>query len=175
LFGLAGKKNGLHAAVYSADDRKHPIYTLDGTWNHVFTIRDEKADTIIEEFDTNAHPPLPVQVPDESTLDPYESRKAWGPTISALNSGNMQAAANAKSKVEQGQRAMRKQEQQEGKTWTPLFFQKVQSERRLEELRSLAHGDAEMVGTQGIWRWVGNEKAEQIDRPFHGDLVPWST
>jgi hypothetical protein len=32
-----------------------------------------------------------------------------------------------------------------------------------------------MVGTQGIWRWVGNEKAEQIDRPFHGDLVPWST
>ena len=177
FLGLAGKKNGLHAAVYSADDssRKHPIYTLDGTWNDVFTIRDEKADSELEEFDTNAYPPLPVQVPDESMLDPYESRKAWGPTISALNSGNMQAVVDAKSKVEQGQREMRKQEEREGKTWTPLFFQKVQSEPRLEKLKDMAHGDAEMDGTQGVWRWIGNEKADQIDRPFHGDLVPWLT
>ncbi|KAG9659840.1 Oxysterol-binding protein, partial [Aureobasidium melanogenum] len=173
FLGLAGKKNGLHAAVYSADDssRKHPIYTLEGTWNDVFTIRDEKANSVIEEFNTNAHPALPVQVPDETMLDPYESRKAWGPTISALNSGNMQAVVDAKSKVEQGQREMRKQEEREGKTWTPLFFQKVQSEPRLEKLKGMAHGDAEMDGTQGIWRWIGNEKADQIDRPFHGDLL----
>ncbi|KAG2168276.1 hypothetical protein JADG_008015 [Aureobasidium aubasidani] len=177
LLGLAGKKNGLHAAVYSADDssRKHPIYTLDGSWNDVFTIRDEKNNSVVEEFDTNAHPPLPVQVPDDSTLDPYESRKAWGPTISALNSGNMQAVVDEKSKVEQGQREMRKKEEADGKIWTPLFFQKVQSEPKLEKLKSAAHGDAEMDGTQGIWRWVGTEKAEQVDRPFHGDLVPWLT
>ncbi|THZ80972.1 Oxysterol-binding protein [Aureobasidium pullulans] len=177
LLGLAGKKNGLHAAVYSADDssRKHPIYTLDGSWNDVFTIRDEKNNSVVEEFDTNAHPPLPVQVPDDSTLDPYESRKAWGPTISALNSGNMQAVVDAKSKVEQGQREMRKKEEADGKTWTPLFFQKVQSEPKLEKLKSAAHGDAEMDGMQGIWRWLGTEKAEQVDRPFHGDLVPWLT
>ncbi|KAI5194473.1 Oxysterol-binding protein [Aureobasidium subglaciale] len=177
FLGLAGKKNSLHAALYSADDtsRKHPIYTLDGNWNGVFTIRDEKADSVVEEFDTNAHPPLPVQVPDESTLDPYESRKAWGPTISALNSGDMQAVVDAKSKVEQGQREMRKQEEAAGKTWTPLFFQQVQREERLDKLKSIAHGDAEMDGTQGIWRWVGSEKAEQVDRPFHGDLVPWLT
>ncbi|KAG9711192.1 hypothetical protein KCU73_g17241, partial [Aureobasidium melanogenum] len=70
---------------------------------------------------------------------------------------------------------MRKQEEREGKAWTPLFFQKVQSEPRLEKLKGMAHGDAEMDGTQGIWRWIGNEKADQIDRPFHGDLVPWLT
>jgi hypothetical protein len=177
MLGLAGKKNLLHAAVYAADDssRKSPFYTLDGTWNDVFTIRDETTGSVIEQFDTNVHPPLPVQTPDDSTLDPYESRRAWGSTISALNSGNMQAAAAAKSKIEQGQREMRKQELKSGKTWTPLFFQNVQAEERLDKLKALAHGDAELVGTQGVWRWVGDEKAGNVDRPFHGDLVPWLT
>lgn len=177
MLGLAGKKNGLHAAVFAADDtkRKDPLYSLDGTWNDTFTIRDEKAGSVIEEFDTNAHPPLPTQVPDADMMDPWESRKAWGETISALNSGQMQAVANAKSKVEEGQREMRRQEESSGKTWKPIFFERVGSEQRFEKLRASAQGDADMEGAQGLWRWVGDEKADQVDRPFHGDLVPWLT
>lgn len=175
LLGLAGKKNGLHAAVFAADDakRKSPLYSLEGTWNSTFTVKDEKSGSVIEEFDTNAHPPLPVQVPDESMMDPWESRKAWKGTIAALNGGQMQAVAAEKSKIEEGQRAMRRQDEKEGRVWKPLFFEKVSGDQKFEKLRAMAQGDAEMDGAQGLWRWVGNERAEKVDRPFHGGSVPW--
>lgn len=173
MLGLSGTKNGVHAALYAASDKKmsSPLYTVDGTWNGSFTIKDSKGNEI-ETYDSAAHTPVPLETADLTKQDPWESRKAWGATIAALDKGEMQGASDAKSRVEQAQRAMRKEEQAKGKQWTPVFFEKLERDERLENLRAVAPEAVEEDKSGfGFWRF-STAKARKARKPWHGGLVP---
>jgi len=171
MLGLSGSKNHVSAAVYDMNDRKKALYTIDGSWSDSFTIRDEIAGREVETYDCSVEPATMRVAPLEQQ-DGWESRRVWSGTINALNNGQMQAAADEKSKIEEGQRAMRKQEESDGKAWQPIFFQKTNRDARFERLRSLKKKSEDLE--TGLWvydaRLAGSAK-----RPYHGDLTPFNT
>jgi len=172
FLGLGGSKNHVSAAVYDMKDRKKALYTIEGSWSDSFTIRDEIAGKDIETFDCTAAQPATLKTAPLELQDPWESRRAWKGTIDALNGGQMQAAANEKSKVEESQRAMRKEEKASGKVWQPIFFSRTDRDTRYVKLSALKR-EKESLET-GFWVW-DKEMAERARRPFHGDLKPDNT
>jgi len=169
MLGLSGSKNHVSAAVYSMQDRKRALYTVEGSWSDRFTIRDEVAGRDIETFDCKVAQPSPMKTIPLEQQDPWESGRAWRGTIDALNAGQMQAAADEKSKVEEGQRAMRRDEEDSGNVWQPLFFQKTEKDKRFERLSALK-GKKERLETR-LWVW-NREMTRKVMSPFHGELRP---
>lgn len=171
MFGMSGTKNGVHAALYSAKDKNKPLYTVEGFWNDNFTIRDESTGQVIETYETAANRETPLEVADIKLQDPWESRKAWGETISNLGGGKMQGASDAKSKVEQGQREMRRQEEKKGAKWEPVFFRNDRQDERYSQLAAIGGISTEEDAQHGFWRfdWSRTEKAR---KPYHGNLQP---
>jgi hypothetical protein len=169
LLGLGGERNHVSAAVYDKKDveKISPLYTVDGSWSGTFTIREEGTGTV-DTYDSNVSEPSPITVASPEQQDPWESRKAWGGTITALNSGQMQAAANEKSRVEQGQRNMRLEEEQKGMKWEPLFFTNVQSDSRFSSLNKSTENGYDL----GFWKFDRGNGKENIRAPFHEDLTP---
>jgi len=173
FLGLSGKKNQIHAALYRLDDdkRKSPLYEIEGAWNQEFTIRDMSSKTELETYNTNAQPPTALKVAPMEQQDPWESRRAWAGVIDALNRGNMQATSDAKSKVEEAQRAMRKKEQSNGTSWQPKFFVKANQDDVFQRLAAPTGEQHQDDAIHGFWRF-DNGQAESASRPFHGELVP---
>lgn len=174
FFGMSGEKNGVHAALYGPEDggaRKRALYTVQGAWNGTFTFRDESSGEDVEVYDTAANPATALEVADMDLQDPWESRKAWGETIRNLHAGQMQAVSDAKSKVEQGQREMRRQEEADHVNWEPVFFRNDSRDDRFERLVAVAGVSGEEDARHGFWRFDG-DRAAKARKPFHGDLTP---
>lgn len=169
MLGLGGSKNHVSAAVYSVEDRKKALWSVEGSWSETFTIRDEVAGKDVEVFDCTNAQPSPMKMAPVKQQDPWESRRAWKGTVDALEAGNMQLAADEKSKVEEGQRAMRKEEDASGKVWVPLFFKKTERDERFEKLNALTQEKS--VLDTGLWVWDG-EMAGRVRKPFRGELRP---
>jgi hypothetical protein len=169
MLGLGGDKNHVSAAVFDEKDveRSSPLYTVDGSWSGTFTIREEGAGTI-DTYDSSVNEPSPITVASVEHQDPWESRRAWGGTIKALDSGQMQAAANEKSKVEQGQRNMRLEEEQKRSEWKPVFFTNVQSDPRFSKLKNSTDSEYEF----GFWKFDQANGEGNKQAPFHDGLIP---
>ncbi|KAF5844968.1 hypothetical protein GGP41_001091 [Bipolaris sorokiniana] len=166
-----GQKNSFHARFFHKDNPSDIIYILEGTWNSTFTIKDARSGTEIETCDVHSIKQQPMNVPDLSEQDPWESRKAWQHVISALRRGDMRGVVKAKSEVENGQRQMRKDEQAKGETFTPVFFKRVDKDPIFEELVQCDPQGYTIDPKAGTWK-VDKEAAENKSRPFHGDLTP---
>ena len=174
MLGMSGEKNHVHAAMYGPNDhkRKDPLYEVEGTWNQRFTFRDVANNRDLETFNTNSQRLAPLRVPPIQEQDPWESRRAWAGVIEALNRGNMQATSDAKSKVEQGQRAWREKEKTEGRAWQPKFFVRTQTDEIFQRLAAASSaGQHNDDAAYGFWKFNANE-ASRAQRPFHGDALP---
>ncbi|CBX93777.1 hypothetical protein IAQ61_003663 [Plenodomus lingam] len=169
FFGT-GTKNGFQARLYHLEQPKHDLYTVKGAWNGVFSIADAHG-AELETFDVDKLPSVKLDVPDPAEQDPWESRRAWGEVIAALRRGDMRGTTDAKSRVEQGQREMRKQEEAQGKLWTQLFFHTVQQDAVFERLSVHDRGSYTVDGKGGGWK-VETEAVRTAKKPFHADLVP---
>lgn len=173
LFGLGGKKNQFSAGLYRQDDtnRKDALYEVSGSWNDEFVIRDVANKRELETYSTNAQTPTELRVEPVQAQDPWESRRAWGGVIDALNHGDMQAASDAKSKVEEGQRAMRKRDEAEGRTWQPVFFVKTDRDDVFSRLSAVVKGQHDEDAACGFWRF-NPQQLQNARKPYHGDLRP---
>lgn len=173
----SGTKHGFTAILYNEEDgEKKPLYTMDGAWNTTFTIKDEKADKIIETVDmaeaVKNH--RKIQVPSVEEMDPWESRRAWHDTAEAIRKMDFGNTSAAKGFLEQGQREMRKDEQKNGTTWQQVFFKNGDSHPVVEKLTArLPHGNfAETKEkTYGIWSF-DPEAWENRQKPYHPGLEP---
>lgn len=172
MLGLTGTKNKFEASLYRADSSpKDALYTVYGAWNDKFIIHDVAGKTDMETYDTNATPAACLVVAPGSEQDSWESRKAWAGVIDALNSGNMQKTSDEKGKIEQGQRAIRKKEEQEGTKWRQTFFSNIEADPIFEKLAAPVGVKLEADRTMGIWKYDHN-KAKEARMPYHGDLTP---
>ncbi|KAK4626530.1 hypothetical protein CLAFUW4_04464 [Fulvia fulva] len=172
LLGLKGKKNQLHAVVYSAEDQKHkkPVFTAEGSWSEGFEIKDESGQ-VIESYDVAAAHSSEFRVPPLEKQDAFESRKAWNGVISSITSGNMQGVADNKSKLENAQRELRKRSETSEESWKPLFFKRETTERVAEKLLGQIGQGLEVESTCGVWKFNG-DAASQLQRPWRGTLTP---
>lgn len=167
---FSGKKNSFQASVFRQGDEDNALYEIEGQWTDSFTITDASGNKI-ETFDTNINDQTPLEVPDISDQDPWESRRAWKATIDALGQSNMQGTVDAKSKVEEAQRQLRRDEEQRGTQWQTLFFKREKSDSTFDALAKDIGAELNADRTVGVWKFDW-DKHEATQRPFRGNLTP---
>lgn len=176
-----GKRNEFEAKVYASAEsgtgHNGPIYTAAGHWNDSFTIwngeemskETEREQIVLQDLPTV---PLKLVEPRLEAQDPWETRRAWRGVTEALKKGDMMAAAKAKSTVEQGQRAMRKDEEHQGKTWEPLFFKAEGDDPLADRLYKSILKELKADATVAIWKFNEEFWQQGVNKPFHGKLTP---
>ncbi|EGP88373.1 uncharacterized protein MYCGRDRAFT_92595 [Zymoseptoria tritici IPO323] len=175
MLGLSGKKNHLSAHVYApGDDKrkdKNAVFSVDGSWSEGFEVKDS-AGKVVDSYDVASAQPEPFRALPLEQQDPWESRKAWNGVITAIDEGNMQGVADAKSEVENAQREMRKRDGLREEQWTPLFFEQTKGWEEAERLVVLEKDSAgmETEKTEGVWRFRKDKAG--LQRPWRGELTP---
>ncbi|KAF2645035.1 Oxysterol-binding protein [Massarina eburnea CBS 473.64] len=169
---LSGKSNTFSASLYPEDKKKEPVYTVEGQWNNGFTIKDAKGKETLDSYDPATTKVTPLTIPEIPEQDHFESRRAWEKVANAIKAGDMDTTSTQKSIIENRQRAMRKQEKEEGREWERRFFTK--SPKAPAVLEKLAGKLGEQLNegqTGGIWVFDTN-KAKEAKPPFHPDVTP---
>lgn len=171
-----GKKNTFEAKMYKKDDpKKSPIYEIAGTWSEGWTVKDSKTGEVLEKYDVDAveNRPAPMDLEPTERQDSWESRKAWGGVIDALDRGDFRETVAEKSKLEQAQRRLRAEEKKNGEAWEPLLFTSKSGDEH-DVFHQLAKGTSWQLDddkTKGVWR-VDDAKVANTRRPFRGSLTP---
>lgn len=156
-----GSRNCFDASIYrTVDSQKKAIFTVSGSWSSKFSIFNA-AGKEIEVFDL-ADPlnqSAPMEVKPLEKQSPWETRRAWAPTFDAIRKADNNAVVKEKSKLENAQRQLRKQEQKEGQQWETMFFSRFDEPADEEDIveklfDQLDDHEAErMRGTNGCWRF----------------------
>ena len=172
---IGGKKNSVHAVIHNQRDEKRALFTISGQWNEELIVREGGDDgSVIETINVPTLKSVPMEVEELEQQDEWESRKAWAGVIAALNNGDMQGTVDQKSKVEEGQREMRKQEDAKGVAWEPLFFTKLHTTRDplLEDLATEPVKEGLFSPHSGMWKFNHERLAKGIKKPFRGLMKP---
>ena len=188
----SSRKNSLHATIYHRDDHSQTaLIEAEGQWNDVITFYDlrsvnSSSDSLgrkekrqeIERYDTSDPSNASTPLSQRSEMDPWESRRAWSGVIDAVQRGDMAAVSREKSKVEEAQRAKRRDEEASGKQFEQMLFKRADdSDKAVEELLGSVEGAGELKAndTDGVWRFIGEQDAQERikSKPFRGDEVPW--
>jgi hypothetical protein len=149
---LSGKKNSFTATLYPTGKEKEVIYTATGQWNKTFDITEGKH-SIIGTYDAEATPTTPLSIEPIEQQDPLESRRAWQKVAEGIAAGDMDITGVEKTKIEESQRALRRQEAAEGRTWERRYFSNVESDPILDQLAPAIGLLLESDKTGGIWRF----------------------
>ncbi|EXJ58537.1 hypothetical protein A1O7_05964 [Cladophialophora yegresii CBS 114405] len=173
LFSSSDKKHSFQAKVYRHGEEDHPLYTVSGHWDGQFKIHDCKNGVDLETFNVVAAKTTPPKTEPLAAQDPWESRRAWQGVREALERGDMQGAADAKAKIEDGQREMRKTDA-DGTEWKQLFYESESKPDDVAAMLATKVGVSfDPEGTLGAWRFRHREWEQGLfKKPYHGDLLP---
>ncbi|CZS90912.1 uncharacterized protein RAG0_01786 [Rhynchosporium agropyri] len=83
----------------------------------------------------------------------------------------MQNIVKEKTKVEEAQRAMGKEESAKGKVWEPKFFTASEDSKIFRKLAEGTPWKLSAERTKGVWTF-DPAKAKAAVKPYHGDLTP---
>lgn len=107
-----------------------------------------------------------------SEQDPWESRLAWRDVREALQKGDMQTAADAKSKLENGQREMRKLDG-DGKNWNRLFYDAGSVDEVADRLAREIGDTIDPKETVAAWKFrIKDWNEGKFQRPYRGGNLP---
>jgi hypothetical protein len=154
---LSGKRNSFVANMYKDGCEKTPLYTAEGLWSDVYTFKNARTGEVVEKFDCGAHPTTSLQVAPIEEQNPLESRRAWQHVVQAINKGDIFAVGHEKTKIENEQRAMRRQEKCEGVEFPRRYFSRakedVVAEKLAEGLQEKTSMKGNMDSAHGMWMW----------------------
>ena len=126
----------------------------------------------VDAYDAKTTKTTPLTVLPIDQQDPYESRRAWSNVAQAIQRGDMDAASRYKSRIENAQRALRKQEIEDGRDWERRFFLTVDEndDPEFQQMVKMISGVDKWPGvesdkTAGVWRF--NEKSIGAKPPYH--------
>lgn len=180
-FFSSSEKHSFTAHLYKeSDGESNPLFTVEGLWDAEWTIRDNKKGEVVETFnvDSDALGARPSMVLDPlEEQDPWESRKAWNDTISALKKGDFKTVTEAKGRLEQGQREMRAEEEKRGTQWRTLFFRRAENDDIVAQLNTKVPDEdfeKSKERSDGIWKF-DLEAWKTAQKPYHGSLRPDNT
>ncbi|KAK4503389.1 hypothetical protein PRZ48_004304 [Zasmidium cellare] len=173
FLGLKGQKNHVKASIFKTEDRKHkdPIFTAEGSWSESFEVKNESGE-VIDTYDVTSAESTGFHVAPVEKQDPWESRKAWDGVIKSIQSGHMQGVADNKNKLENAQRALRKEPGTSEESWRPLFFKDETRHPVAEKLLKEVGETLDSESTCGVWRF-DRGAAERLQRPWRGELTPY--
>jgi hypothetical protein len=118
---FGGAYNHIKGKIY-ADGKDH--YHLSGRWSHKSFYSDSDAEGAKKElfFDAEAEPMAERLTAPVNQQDEYESHRVWGPVTEALNEKNYKLANQEKTKIEDWQRGVRKEREENNQVWEPKLF-----------------------------------------------------
>lgn len=121
---FSGKKNSFKAKVVHNANPSNVLYSVSGQWSEKSKIKG--SDGVEKEFldATKVKTEELIVKPIEQQHD-LESRKAWEKVAAAINKGDFDEINREKSKIENEQRELRKQEGAKGEEWKRKWFKQV--------------------------------------------------
>lgn len=172
-----GNKNEFVAKLHAPGNSEDPLYTVTGRWTDSFTTykgNDTSESAATETLVLKDLPTVPLKLLEEDleAQDPWESRRAWRQVRDALARGDMSGTAKAKSVLEQGQRDMRKDEEESGKKWETLFFKPHKEDAVAASLYRSILKELSPDDTVAIWKFDEHLWNAGWKKPFHGALTP---
>ncbi|KAI0485143.1 Oxysterol-binding protein [Xylariaceae sp. FL0804] len=169
---LSGKKNSFTAILHPTGKEKEVLYTCSGQWNKAFEVhtggpKHTSSKTLIETWDPAQMLPHQLILLPLDKQHPLESRRAWANVAKGIQTGDMDLVGKEKAKIEQAQRAMRKQEQSKGVDWERRYFTaRTEPDPVLTTLAPNVglHTDGDAAKTGGLWRFdpAKAEKAKAL-------------
>lgn len=151
---VRGKRNGFTATLFRDGQEGSPLYTVEGQWNDTWTCKNLKTNKEVEKFSINAIKRTPLQVAPIEQQHPLESRKAWRHVVDAIENNDIYAVGHEKSKIENQQREMRKEEKAEGTEYPRRYFSRAAEDVIADRLAGQLEGVKEsMDGGEGVWMW----------------------
>jgi hypothetical protein len=148
--------------MYRTGKEKEVLYSITGQWNKTFEITEgAKKGTMVDTYDAEASATTPLIIAPIEEQDPYESRKAWQKVAAGIAVGDMDVTGEEKTKIEEEQRELRRQEKAEGRLWERRYFTLVEEDPVLETLGPVIGLLPEADKTGGIWRF-DKTKAEAV-------------
>ncbi|KAK5269323.1 hypothetical protein LTR99_006757 [Exophiala xenobiotica] len=175
LFSSSDKKHSFEAKVYREGEESRPLYTVSGNWDGVFVTHDVRKDVQVEKYDVQTARTTPLATDPIDEQDPWESRLAWRGVREALERGDMQGAADAKSKLENGQREMHSADE-DGKNWNRLFYTAGQRDEIAETLARKIGQAFDPTDTIAAWTFRLREWQDgKFRKPYHSGLRPDNT
>lgn len=167
-----GKKNSVHAKTYMRD-AKHPLYTVLGQWSEELVFYEGGKDgREIDRLNLETLKAAPMDIAPLEQQSPWESRRAWAGVIQALRDGDMKRAADEKTRVEEAQRLMRKEEESRGVKWEPLFFKSTADDPIFNKLALQVNASLDAEKTGGVWKFDHEKWKAGVEKPYHGGLTP---
>ncbi|KAH3673771.1 hypothetical protein WICPIJ_009651 [Wickerhamomyces pijperi] len=136
---FSGKKNSFKARIFknkaASENKDNALFTIHGQWSGKSQIHPGSSTSgknHSEFYDANSKDPEHLVVKPIAKQNELESRKAWNSVAQAIKSGNYDLIHKEKSELENAQREMRRQEQENNIRWDTRFFE----EHDLEDLPS---------------------------------------
>ncbi|KAI8060592.1 hypothetical protein BC940DRAFT_311695 [Gongronella butleri] len=117
---IGGEYNHIKGSIVNKD--KEECYTLSGRWSHqsFYTKAGETTKELL--FDAEGEPMADRVTPPLDSQNDIESHKLWGKVTAALEKKDFATANAEKSKIEEWQRAVRKDRAANNETWIPVNF-----------------------------------------------------
>lgn len=154
---IYGEIHHFKATVSHMSQLKTPTI-IEGQWSGKSTIKKEKqpAEAFLD-VKEKARPPVLVKPIFEQT--DLESQKIWQKVSQALKAGDYATASAEKTRIENEQRAIRKERGDE-QTWQPKYFEKLPSADLFGDLKNFItiYSNNKFVNTfdEFSWRFIGD-------------------
>lgn len=146
---FSGKAHSFTATI-NADNTKELLLEVTGTWSGKSTVKSGSALPQNSTFwDAESIPREELSVKPLEEQDAYESRNVWRNVAAGIRSGDYGAASRDKSRIENEQRQLRKDEAAAGKTHQLKHFTYVESD---PEYAALAPAIKQMPATGASYR-----------------------
>lgn len=119
---FSGEYNVVKGSVYFLEDPSVKIYEISGKWTEKIYVGPEKSKNKILLLDVLSSPIYLPYVKNIELQSRYESRQVWNLVTQALNKQEYGEATIEKTRIEEEQRALRREELEKGVKWQPKLF-----------------------------------------------------
>ncbi|KAI1375483.1 Oxysterol-binding protein [Hypoxylon crocopeplum] len=171
---LKGKSNSFTATLYADHDEDNPLYVLEGQWSDSYTIKNAKG-KILDTVNLASLQRTPLQVAPIESQHPLESRRAWKQVVDAIHANDIFAVGHEKSKIENAQRALRRQEKDAGETWKGRYFTQVEEDPIAERLSIKSKAGPADAQDRMIWKFDDGKYMKIIENQRNGIKSPTHT
>lgn len=107
---FSGKAHTFKAAIAPVSQPKSALYTIEGDWSGVSSFKGKSPDGSSTFWDAKSASRREVEVASIDNQGPMESRKVWKKVADGIKSQDYDTASKEKSRIENDQRAKRKEE-----------------------------------------------------------------
>lgn len=153
---ISGEKNHFKCYIRrNAGNPKEYAYKIEGQWSAKSTITPYGSKTSAPFLDVAECKAAPMHVKDLEEQGEMETRRVWQKVSEAIRAGDTQTAGLEKSKIENKQRAERKEREDNGIQWEPQYFTWQQNEPTVFSLqRMLSSATKSKYDPPNAGNWV---------------------